>query len=330
MPNRIIKESICCSETLAALDDGAQVLFHRLTVQADDFGRFDGRPEVIRSRCYQLGERTTEQVAGWLDAICATDALRRYVVNGRPYVYFVNWRDHQQVRNKASKYPDPPAGDGACMQLPASPSKPQQAPAKVPVSGNVSESGNGNGSESETPAARAAAPAKKAPREKAPPDPRVSPLMRHFDAAFRAKTGKPYAFRGAAEATAIRRLPEDYDLPTLTACVDRYFKNADEFTRDAGYSFGLFVSRIPALLPQRTGRTTAGLREFPKDDTSGAVPCPPQVRAALAAAVNRDKAITTDVQTTRNLPANPGSGATNDPAPVSQVGAPGDRGCTGL
>lgn len=43
MPNRMIKESICTSETLAQLTPEEERLFYRLLVNADDFGRFDGR-----------------------------------------------------------------------------------------------------------------------------------------------------------------------------------------------------------------------------------------------------------------------------------------------
>ena len=38
MPNRILKESICTSESLVGLSAEAEVLFYRLIVKADDFG----------------------------------------------------------------------------------------------------------------------------------------------------------------------------------------------------------------------------------------------------------------------------------------------------
>lgn len=49
MPNRIIKESICTSDTLASLSAEAERLFYRLMVQCDDFGLMLANPNVIRS-----------------------------------------------------------------------------------------------------------------------------------------------------------------------------------------------------------------------------------------------------------------------------------------
>ena len=43
MPSRILKESICTSESLAYLSAEAEVLFYRLIVKADDFGLYYGR-----------------------------------------------------------------------------------------------------------------------------------------------------------------------------------------------------------------------------------------------------------------------------------------------
>ena len=44
MPNRIIRQSICTSESMAALSWFEQVLFLKLIVSADDYGRYDALP----------------------------------------------------------------------------------------------------------------------------------------------------------------------------------------------------------------------------------------------------------------------------------------------
>src|SRR5687768_9681921 len=54
MPNRIIRESIRTSETLATLSDGAERLFLRMTTTADDFGRFEGDPKIVRAACFPM------------------------------------------------------------------------------------------------------------------------------------------------------------------------------------------------------------------------------------------------------------------------------------
>jgi len=113
VPNRIIKESICTSDTLDQLSPEEERLFYRLLVQADDFGRFDGRPAVVLAACFPLKvhEITLDQVESWLHALADADLIRFYEVDGRRYLYFTTWDKHQQKRAKHSKYPDPPASD---------------------------------------------------------------------------------------------------------------------------------------------------------------------------------------------------------------------------
>lgn len=113
MPNRILHERICTSETMAMLSPGAEVFFYRLMVQCDDFGRFDGRPAVIRARCYplQLDRVTDADVERWLAEIYAAQLINLYIVDGRSYLHVVTWDRYQQTRAKTSKYPDPPTSD---------------------------------------------------------------------------------------------------------------------------------------------------------------------------------------------------------------------------
>lgn len=111
MPNRIIKESICTSETIDQLTAEEERLFYRLIVKADDYGRFDGRAAVVRSTCFPLrvDDVTTEQVEAWLQRLATSDLIRFYEVDGRRYIFFPTWETHQQKRAKHSKYPQPPA-----------------------------------------------------------------------------------------------------------------------------------------------------------------------------------------------------------------------------
>lgn len=111
MPNRIIKESICTSDTLDQLSVEEERFFYRLLVQADDFGRFDGRAPVVLAGCFPLRahEISLSKVEGWLQALADVDIIRFYYVDGRRYLQFTTWDKHQQKRAKHSKYPDPPA-----------------------------------------------------------------------------------------------------------------------------------------------------------------------------------------------------------------------------
>ena len=117
MPNRILKESICTSETIDSLTAEEERFFYRLLVQCDDYGRMDGRPQVIRAKCFPLkvDEITNQQVTSWLQSLVRVDLIRMYEVDGRPYLQVTTWERHQQVRAKKSRYPQPP--DGTCNHM---------------------------------------------------------------------------------------------------------------------------------------------------------------------------------------------------------------------
>ena len=73
MPNRIIKESITTSEKLASLSDFEFRLWIGLITQADDAGRGDARPAVIKGRVFPFRERlTVKDVGSSLRAPCAS------------------------------------------------------------------------------------------------------------------------------------------------------------------------------------------------------------------------------------------------------------------
>ncbi len=125
MPNRILHEKICTSETLALLSAEEERFFYRLMVQCDDYGRFDGRPMVIRARCFavQVDSVSDDDVAHWLDALVRVGLVVRYEVGGRAFLQVETFNKYQTPRAKRSKWPDPldhsqePAS--TCEQTPA-------------------------------------------------------------------------------------------------------------------------------------------------------------------------------------------------------------------
>lgn len=108
MPNRIIKESICVSESIDSLNWFEEVLFYRLIVNCDDFGRFDGRVPVVKNRLFPLKDNVTAKaVEGGINKLASIGLVRMYECDGKPYLYLPTWNDHQSVRAKRSKYPAP-------------------------------------------------------------------------------------------------------------------------------------------------------------------------------------------------------------------------------
>lgn len=113
MPNRILKDSICTSDSINLLSDKAEILFYRLLVQCDDHGLFDGRISVIRARCFPLRVDAVKDkdVDKWLGELVAAEIVVPYQSGGKPYIAMKSWTDHQQVRATHSKYPIPSADD---------------------------------------------------------------------------------------------------------------------------------------------------------------------------------------------------------------------------
>lgn len=108
MPNRIIKESICVSDSIDALTWFEEVLFYRLIVNCDDFGRFDGRVAVIKNRLFPLKDNVTaKSVKDGINKLASVGLVFLYENDGKPYLHLPTWNDHQNVRAKRSKYPAP-------------------------------------------------------------------------------------------------------------------------------------------------------------------------------------------------------------------------------
>lgn len=127
MPNRIIKESMCSSEKVAGLTDFEFRLWIGLITQADDAGRGDARPAIIKGRVFPFRERLSiKDIDAALQVLAAKGCVSLYTVDGKPYFLFPGWVKHQRVRDCKPKYPEPaenyipPQSAASCGELPQS------------------------------------------------------------------------------------------------------------------------------------------------------------------------------------------------------------------
>ena len=115
MPNRIIKESICCSDSIKPLSWFEEVFFYRLIVNADDYGRLDARAEMLQAKLFPLRRDITDStIVKALNALTAAGMVQTYEYDGRPLLQLTAWEQHQQIRAKRSKFPAP---DNTCNQM---------------------------------------------------------------------------------------------------------------------------------------------------------------------------------------------------------------------
>ena len=156
MPNLILKESICVSDDIDRLSWFEEVVFYRLLVNCDDYGRFDGRPAVLKNRLFPLKESVTlKSVTEAIHTLASAGLVVLYEYEGKPYLYIPTWTKHQNVRAKRSKYPEPPvdnsvekSADSICEQMQSSESKSPRT--RTRESNTISESESYSESSSES------------------------------------------------------------------------------------------------------------------------------------------------------------------------------------
>lgn len=144
MPSRIIREGILTSDRVDRLTEPAEVFYRRLMSVVDDFGRYFGKPSLLRSACYPLrvdvvGEDLINRhLAECIDA----GLILAYDHASKPYLQMVDFK--QQVRAKDSKFPAPPGEmQSKCAADAQQVKSNAHLDGVVVVVGNVSEGGDG-------------------------------------------------------------------------------------------------------------------------------------------------------------------------------------------
>ena len=109
MPNRIIKDSILTSTKINSLSFFEYTLWTALILLADDYGRFHANPLIIKGYAFALRpEVTAENIETGLQSLVEHDCIKTYTHGGKNYLFFPNWTEHQRLRNRKSKFPEPP------------------------------------------------------------------------------------------------------------------------------------------------------------------------------------------------------------------------------
>lgn len=98
MPNRILKESIRTSDSINELSWFEEVLFYRLIVSCDDYGRFDGKVAIIKGTCFPLKNVTNKNIEDALNKLVSVGLVRHYEVEEKPYLQLPAWQSHQNIR----------------------------------------------------------------------------------------------------------------------------------------------------------------------------------------------------------------------------------------
>lgn len=141
MPTRYLKPGIRDSEKLDRISALAEVLFYRLIVTVDDFGRYDARPAMVKSQCFPVRDSvTTAMCDELLSELAHADLIHVYVADGKPFLQMQKWDN----KPRASESMFPAFSDG-CAHLYTSARSPRTVlPVTVTVTGTETETQTGN------------------------------------------------------------------------------------------------------------------------------------------------------------------------------------------
>ena len=112
--SRMIREGFLDSEKGAALSWRTECFFHRLLLVADDYGLFDARPMVLRTRLFplHLDKVSNQDIQDCLHETEGAGLVRVYCVGGKDYVQIINFGQRRQSK---PRFPLPPGdGDSPC------------------------------------------------------------------------------------------------------------------------------------------------------------------------------------------------------------------------
>ena len=252
MPSRLLREGIIDSEAVNALSWGAEVFYRRLMSVVDDFGRFDGRLSLLRSRLYPTcPDRAGDaDMRKWISECEKAGLILVYTVESKPFILF-----HKlgQPRAKVSKFPPPPPTDcqitsvNGCAQTQTDANVCAQTRAYVPYSYSGSGSDSGTYSDSSSGADAPASDVKpKKPRKKKPTGPHAE-FVDAFCNAWEARYGERYPFSGGKDGDAIAWLREqlNQDVSRFKRVLERYFADKDPFVVEKQrHSLGYLRSQL--------------------------------------------------------------------------------------
>jgi hypothetical protein len=118
MPNRILRADILSSEAIASLKWDEEVFYRRVMSIVDDYGRHEGNPQLLRSKCYplQTDQVRVADISRWLAACQKAGVILCYDVDGKQYIEVQKFG--QKVRTD-SKCPPPQTNASKCQQMSA-------------------------------------------------------------------------------------------------------------------------------------------------------------------------------------------------------------------
>jgi hypothetical protein len=77
------------------VSEGAECLFFRLNVRADDFGNIPADPDLLKARVAPKKGWTSEQIQGWLKELAGNNLIELYEDDGEPFAHLIDFTKRQ-------------------------------------------------------------------------------------------------------------------------------------------------------------------------------------------------------------------------------------------
>lgn len=106
----MIDKVIILSKKINAISEGAELLYYRIYVNADDFGRYHADPIIIKGQIYTLRKLSLKQIENRIQELSKIGLIKLYKNNSELYLEIVAFEKHQTFKSdrpKKAEYPKP-------------------------------------------------------------------------------------------------------------------------------------------------------------------------------------------------------------------------------
>jgi hypothetical protein len=291
MPTRMIRDGLLGSDAVNALSTPAEVLFFRLLLIVDDYGRQDARPAILRAKLFplKLNAVSDADVSAWLDECRRAGLVRVYEVGGKPYLEIPKF--NQRLRAKKSKFPEPdepasdtghrsgtcPTGDGhmsgsrpaddghvAGTRRPESESESESESEKTPPESHPKPGERTTGSTDELATCSSKMPEGNTGKSM-PTSPHAKAVAAWCES-WAAKYGKKYSFADGRDGAAVKRMLAELggDVDKFRLTVEHYLADSSPYLTQKQHPLALLLSQFnthkPSDRPPAAAPLTPGSR----------------------------------------------------------------------
>ena len=107
---RMIDKVVILSKKVNTISEGAENLYYRLNINADDYGRYHAEPAIIKGQIYTLRKISLKQIENRIQELFKVRLIKLYRNNGEPYLEIVDFEKHQTFKSdrpKKAEFPEP-------------------------------------------------------------------------------------------------------------------------------------------------------------------------------------------------------------------------------